>query len=184
MSELRHTLNDAIGADPVQRTQDRYHLDPALIDVDLWTLLTAVDRAATAVEPAHHHTALRDVIRLYTGPVAESHTWLWLDTYRETVRRHVLDAYTALAEAEADPRAALIIVQDAIRIDPYNENLYQQAMHLHARLGSPDGIRRALRTITQRLSELDIPVSAATQHAASSLLERQAARERLRHPTT
>lgn len=183
LSELRHTLIDALGGDPIHRTEDRYHLDPTRTDADLWDLATAIDHAATAIDHAHH-AALHDVVHRYTGPVAEGHTWLWLDPYRETVRRNVLDAYTALAEAEPDPHAALTIIQDAIRVDPYNENLYQRAMHLHAHLGSPDGIHRALRTITKRLNELEIPLSPRTQQTASHLLERLATRERLRHPTT
>jgi DNA-binding SARP family transcriptional activator len=183
LSELRRTLVDALGGDLIARTEDRYHLDPTLVDADLWDLAAAIDHASTAVDGAHH-AGLREVIHRYTGPVAEGHTWLWLDPYRETVRRHVLDAYTALAEAEPDPSAALAIIQDAIRVDPYNENLYQRAMHLHAHLGSPDGIHRTLRTITRRLGELEIPLSPRTQQTASQLLERLALRERLRHPTT
>jgi hypothetical protein len=57
----------------------------------------------------------------------------------------------ALAETETDLRAALALVQDAIRIDPYGEDLYQRAMRLHATLGSADGVRRTLVTITERL---------------------------------
>jgi hypothetical protein len=117
LSELRHTLTDAVGADPVSRTQDRYHLDPALIDVDLWHLHAAVDRAATAVDPAHQQAALQEVIRRYTGPVAEGHTWLWLDPHREAVRRHVLTP-TPLSPKRNRPPRRTGHHPDAIRADP------------------------------------------------------------------
>ena len=56
-------------------------------------------------------------------------------------------------------------------------------MHLHTRLANSDGIRTSLRTLTQRLGELEIPVSPATQYTASHLLERLALCQRLRPPT-
>ncbi|MEV4199330.1 BTAD domain-containing putative transcriptional regulator [Micromonospora globbae] len=179
MSELRQTLAEAAGADPVERTDGRYHLDPQLIDIDLWALNTAIDQAATAVDPAQHAAALRRIIDLYTGAVADGHNWLWLAPYREATRRHIVDAYVALAEGEPQPREALALIQDAIRLDPYNEDLYQHAMRLHARLASPDGVRRTLRTLTERLSELEVRISPQTQQVAAELIERLGTRERI-----
>ena len=182
-SELRQTLSAALGADPIQRTDDRYHLDPTLVDVDLWHYYEVVDNAAT-VEPTQHHAALHDVIAAYTGEIAAGQDWLWLAPHRESARRHVLDAYAALAEAEPDPQAALALLQDAIHIDPYNEDLYRRAMQLHATLGSSEGVRRALHALGRRLAELEIRVSPATQQTASHLLQRLDLRDRLRPPTT
>ena len=184
ISELRHTLAEAVGTDPITRTDDRYHLDPQLVDVDLWTLNTTIDEAATAVEPAQHTDALRRIIDLYTGPVADGHSWLWLAPYREATRRHIVDAYLALAEGEPHPREALALIQDAIRLDPYNEDLYQHAMRLHARLASPDGVRRTLRTLTERLSELEVRTSPQTQQLASKLIEQLTIRQRIKHGAT
>lgn len=140
---------------------------------------TAIDQAATAVDPAQHAAALRRIIDLYTGAVADGHNWLWLAPYREATRRHIVDAYVALAEGEPQPREALALIQDAIRLDPYNEDLYQHAMRLHARLASPDGVRRTLRTLTERLSELEVRISPQTQQVAAELIERLGTRERI-----
>jgi DNA-binding SARP family transcriptional activator len=181
ISELRHTLAEAVGTDPIARTDERYHLDPQFADVDLWTLNTTIDQAATAVEPAQHAAALRRVIDLYTGAVADGHNWLWLGPYREATRRHIVEAHVALADSEPQPREALALIQDAIRLDPYNEDLYQHAMRLHARLASPDGVRRTLRTLTERLSELEVRVSPQTQQVAAERIERLGIRERVQH---
>jgi hypothetical protein len=54
-------------------------------------------------------------------------------------------------------------------------------MHLHAKLASPDGVRRTLRTLTGRLAELEVRVSPQTQHIASELIERLGIRERIQH---
>jgi DNA-binding SARP family transcriptional activator len=165
------------------RTDDRYRLEPDIVDVDLWTLNAAIDQAATAVEPAEHDAALHHAISLYTGAIAEPHNWLWLAPYREATRRHLVDAYVALAETEAQPRQALALVQDAIRLEPYNEDLYQRAMLLHARLASPDGVRRTLRTLTERLNELEVGVTPQTQQIATEILQRLGTRERIQQRT-
>jgi DNA-binding SARP family transcriptional activator len=176
--ELRDTLAEAAGAQTITRTDERYRLDPAHLDVDVWQLTAAARRAATTVEPVHHADALHEVITLYTGPVADGHSWLWLAPYRETIRRHVLDAYLGLADTETDPAAALTLIQQAIRIDPYNEDIYQQAIRLHAALNSADGITRTLRTLTQRLAELEIDVTPQTQQVATDLLAKLETRRR------
>jgi predicted ABC-type transport system involved in lysophospholipase L1 biosynthesis ATPase subunit len=54
-------------------------------------------------------------------------------------------------------------------------------MRLHARLGSPDGVRRTLRTLTERLAELEVRASPQTEQIATELLERLGLRERVRH---
>jgi DNA-binding SARP family transcriptional activator len=113
--------------------------------------------------------------------VSSVYNWLWLASHREATRRHILDAYIALADTEPDPHAALALIQDAIRLDPYNEDVYQRAMHLYARLGSPDGVRRTLRTLTERLAELDVSISPQTQHLAADLVERLNLRQRVHH---
>ena len=38
MSELRHHMQETLDADAIVRTDERYKLDPAQIDVDLWHL--------------------------------------------------------------------------------------------------------------------------------------------------
>jgi len=178
ISELRDTLAEAAGAEAIPRTDERYRLDPAHLDVDVWRLTAAARRAATTVDPSQHALALHEVIKLYTGSVADGHNWLWLAPYRETVRRHVLDAYIGLADTETDPAAALALVQEAIRLDPYNEDVYQRAMRLHAALNSADGVTRTLRTLTERLAELEIDVSPQTQQVATDLLATLEARRR------
>jgi len=102
MSELRQTLAEAVGAEAIPRTDERYRLDSAHIDVDLWRLTAAADHAATTVDPTRHALALQEIVKLYTGSVADGHHWLWLAPYRERVRRHVLDAYVGLADTEVD----------------------------------------------------------------------------------
>jgi DNA-binding SARP family transcriptional activator len=177
-SELRQHLDAAIGAEVIRRVGDRYQLDPQYVDVDRWQMNSAVDRAATALDPGRHTEALREITRLYVGALAEGHSWLWLAPYRETARRHVMDAYTRLAETESDPPIALNIIEQAIRHDPYNEDLYQRAMRLHAALRSTEGVRHTMRTLAERLGQLEVPPSPQTQDLAADLLAKIDARNR------
>jgi len=180
ISELRHSLATPLGTTIILNTGGRYRLDPLQVEVDLWHLHAAIERAASAVDPDTHTGALRDVIQLHTAPIAAGEDWLWAIPYREATRRHVLDAYTELADAEADPRAALDLIQQAISLDPYSEDLYQRAMRLHAALNSPDGVHRSLRAITERLAQLDDTVSAQTRQLAADLLTKLDVRRRSR----
>jgi DNA-binding SARP family transcriptional activator len=179
MSELRGLLGDAGHSDTIQRTGERYHLNPDRVTVDLWDLNAAIERASTALDPAAHIVNLRTVIGLYTGTIADGYSWLWLAPYREATRRQLLDAHVALADTEADPKTALAHIQDAITIDLYNEDVYQRAMRLHAKLGSTDGVRRTLRALSERLTELEIRVSPQTQQLATELITRLDARHRI-----
>jgi DNA-binding SARP family transcriptional activator len=180
ISELRHTLAEVTGTDAIVRTGERYHLEPDHVEVDLWELHAAVDHAATTLDAGDHPATLRTVIQRYTGPIAEGHSWIWLAPYQETIRRHLLDAYVTLADRADSADAALALVQDAIRLDPYNEDIYQHAMRLHAATDNPDGVRRSLRALTQRLSELDITPTPQTQQIATELLAQIQARTRVR----
>ena len=183
ISELRHHLGDALGADAITRTGDRYRLDPERVEVDLWRLTAAVQNAATAIDADRHAAALRRLVAAAGGPIADGHSWLWLAPYREEARRHVLDAHVALADTADDPQEALSHLQDAIRVDPYNEDLYQRAMHRYAAVGNSDGIRRTLRALAQRLSELELQPSPQIQRTAAELLAKLDARLRSREPT-
>jgi hypothetical protein len=52
-------------------------------------------------------------------------------------------------------------------------------MRLYAKLGSTDGIRRTLRALSERLTELEIRVSPPTQQLATDLISRVDARRRI-----
>jgi hypothetical protein len=103
ISELRHHLGDALGADAITRTGDRHRLDPEHVDVDLWQLTAAVHNATTAIDADQHGAALRQVVAVAGGPIADGYSWLWLAPYREEARRHVLDAHVGLADIARRP---------------------------------------------------------------------------------
>ncbi|MFI2663414.1 hypothetical protein [Micromonospora carbonacea] len=151
LSDLRKDITTTGQPNPIEHTNDRYHLNPQHIDVDLWQLNAAIDHAATAL--TNHTHAYQAIIDHYTGDIAANHTWPWLDPIREKTRRHVIDAHTALADHTPDPIARLHRLQDALRVDPYNEHLHHLAADTLTALGKPQDSRALLARYHQRLAE-------------------------------
>jgi len=137
VSELRLALQEAAGGDVLVRVGDRYRLDERHIDVDLWRLRSAVDAAAAAVHPPDRTHALRAIVDGYTGELAAGRQWPWLAAPRETIRRHVIDACVTLAGDEPDPHTALALLQEALRVDPVNEELHRRTQQAQAATNHP-----------------------------------------------
>ncbi|MET7752702.1 BTAD domain-containing putative transcriptional regulator [Micromonospora sp. NPDC005367] len=151
LSELRGSIRTACGLNLIDHADDRYRLNPSHLDVDLWRLYAAAQHAATAVTDTT--SARQAVIDTYTGDLAAGRTWPWLDPIRETIRRHIIDAYVALAAAASGPRNALDLLQGAIRIDPYNAELHARTMNALTALGEHDAAAQLHEAYIRRLIE-------------------------------
>jgi DNA-binding SARP family transcriptional activator len=154
-------------------TSGRYRIDPDLIDVDLWRMLSALDRANKAGDDETTClAALRAAVSCYRGDFAEGHDRAWVLDYATTYRHQLLAAYARIAEIlETDqPDQAIAALEAAIDHDPVNEELYQHVMRIHGRLGRPDAVRRTLRLLENRLTEL---AEAEPSEATRRIAERQ-----------
>ncbi|ADL45328.1 hypothetical protein Micau_1775 [Micromonospora aurantiaca ATCC 27029] len=146
LSDLRSTIRGTGAEQVVVHTEDRYHLEPRT-DVDLWRLQAAAHHSATTDVPGRWQA----VIDAYTGDLAAGHTWPWIDPPREATRRLVLDAHTNAAAAQTDPHERLRLLQAAIRIDPYNQQLHQLTADQLNALGDSAAAADLLHTHQQRL---------------------------------
>jgi DNA-binding SARP family transcriptional activator len=153
----------------------RYRIDPDLIEVDLWRMLSALDRANNAGDDETAClAALREAVARYRGDFAEGHDQAWVIDYATTYRHQLLAAYARIAEIlETDqPDQAIAALETAIDHDPVNEELYQRIMRIHGRLGRPDAVRRTLRLLENRLAELaEAEPSEATRRVAARQLK-------------
>jgi DNA-binding SARP family transcriptional activator len=153
----------------------RYRIDPNLIDVDLWRMLSAIDRANKAGDDETACLdALREAVACYRGDFAEGQDRAWILDYATTHRHQILGAYARIAEIlEADqPDQAIAALEQAIEHDPVNEELYQRLMRINGRLGRPDTVRRTLRLLENRLAELgEAEPSEATRRVAARQLK-------------
>jgi DNA-binding SARP family transcriptional activator len=163
LNAIRSLLREATGIEGRGKfvvhdgVSGRYRIDPDLIEVDLWRMLSAIDRAnKTGDDETLCLAALREAVACYGGDFAEGQDRAWILDYATTYRHQLLGAYARIAEIlEADqPDQAIAALEAAIERDPVNEELYQRLMRIHGRLGRPDAVRRTLRLLENRLAEL------------------------------
>ncbi len=173
-SNLRHVLGRAGTAETknayVIKTAGRYRLDPATVDVDVWTLRDRMRKAAIATEP-HRRDLLAAACDLCSAPLAEGQDYEWIQPHRETVRRWGTEAHLMLADdlLDSEPQAASDLLDKAIGMDRYNEALYVKAMHARHALADADGIRTLLRALTKALADLDAEPREDTLELANTL---------------
>ncbi|MGK4593962.1 BTAD domain-containing putative transcriptional regulator [Amycolatopsis sp. w19] len=185
LSQLRRSLRRATENDALDiiTTQDgHYALNEQLVAVDLWQLHDALTASRTSA-PADAAEALNSAIALYRGDLAEGITADWIDGPREALRRDVLDAFSTLIRATRRdaPEQSLALLEQARRLDPYNEAIYRDLMRTQARLGQYDSIPRTLRLLTTVLSELGehpardtVTLAAALQQPRNDIPDRRA----------
>ncbi|MFB9238362.1 hypothetical protein ACFFWC_22870 [Plantactinospora siamensis] len=165
LSDLRVITRTAADTTVITSTDQRYHLQGDHLEVDLWRLRDAARHAATAVTDTT--AAWQAVIDAYTGDLAAGRSWAWIDGPREAGRRLVLDAYGHLAEIAPDPQAALALVQEGIRVDPYNEDLHHRAIRLLAAAGDQTALDDLVDRYTQRLAAVGLEPSQQLRGAAA-----------------
>ena len=182
--------------DLIPLVDGRYRLHPVLIETEYRRFTAAVTAAADARrggDEAARRAALQAVGDLYRGEPLDGVTYTWAEPVRETLRRQATDALAALADslapagdpeagpagdlpASADPAEALVALERAAEVDPYNEELYRRIMRLQAAAGRRDAVRRTLRLLEARLVDLDTDPDSATLALAADLLRSRSAR--------
>jgi DNA-binding SARP family transcriptional activator len=133
-----------------------YRLDPHTVEVDLWQLRDLL-RATTLASGERRRDLLATACGLYTGPLADGCDYEWITPYRETARRWGTEAHLLYAETllDTDPQTAADVLDKAIRLDPYNEQLYLRALHARHALRDADGLRIIMRALTKALADID-----------------------------
>ena len=174
LRKLRDLLRAAAGVtEPMLITlaAERYRLDPAFISTDVADFQAALETARHAGNNPARLAACQQAAALYRGPLADGAGYEWAEPYAETARRRALDAWTRIAELlePACPDQALAALETALGHDPFNEYLYQRIMRLQA-AARPDAVRRTLRLLETRLSELGVTPGPQTRQAAAALL--------------
>jgi two-component SAPR family response regulator len=172
---LRRSLKTSAGGRDgvyVGPAEEDYVLNRDRIDIDLWRMQASIAAAGTATDPAGRIAALREAVACYTGPLAQGKAYEWIEPYREAVRQQAVDAHLGLVAelSGSDPVEAVAVLEAAIGHDPYNDDLYQQAMRLRARLGDLEAIRGLGKALTRRLGEIDAEPCADTIALSDQLI--------------
>jgi DNA-binding SARP family transcriptional activator len=174
-SNLRHVLGRAGGPQPggyllKRGTNARYRLDPDSVQVDLWQLRDLLTRAQIASGPART-AMLHTACQLCTAPLADGCDYDWIEPHREKARQWAIQAHLMLADdlLPTDAQAASDLLDRAIGVHRYNEELYRKAMHARHALTDTDGITALLRALTKALADLDAEPEQATIELAARL---------------
>jgi DNA-binding SARP family transcriptional activator len=151
-ADLKPYLHDAA---LIVHRDHRYALNPDIVDVDLWWLHTAVRAAAGAITTADRRRASHDVITTFRGDLAAGHTWPWLSQEREAIRQHVVDAYADVLDG-LPAREAIDVLREAIKVDPYNENLHRRAVDTLRELGDRTAAARLYEDYRLRVTSVGL----------------------------
>ncbi len=180
VGNLRKVLREATGLGEamfVEHAAGRYRIDPALVDVDLWSFQTHLAATESAGDDdsdddSERAAALSAAAFLYGGELAEGARYEWAEPQREQLRRQAVDALTELAEIRetgGDLPGALALAERAMGVDPYAEAVYRQLMRLQARVGRPDAVVRTYRLLERRLIDLDAEPEPLTRQLVAEL---------------
>jgi len=158
--------------EPVVNTGGHYHLDPALLRVDWWTMLDEYAQVATATDDTGRLAHLQAAIGAIGGGLADGADYDWIDTDREHARRHMVKIYAQAAAllADTDPHQARVYYHLACELDPLSDELARRAMHAAARVGDADTIPDRLTTLRRELDDAGIELDPETEQLAASLL--------------
>jgi DNA-binding SARP family transcriptional activator len=178
VANLRGRIRQAAGAtghdkgfQPVVNTGSRYHLNPDLLDIDVWHLVDLRRRAGATTDPAARATLLREAVDASTGTLAEGYAYDWIAQPREQLRRHSIRATLDLATllGDAEPATAADLLRAASQLDPINEDLARRTMRALARIGDAAAVRTVLQQLRTALDDIDEEPSAETIALAAQL---------------
>lgn len=177
MSHIRKLLRGVgvHGDTIIQENGRRYRLDPDIVDVDLWRLDDALTARKSDLPDGTRQSSTLAVTRLYRGDLAADISGVWLHSEREALRRTVLDVISDAARrlVKAGPAAILTLLEEARRIDPYNQAIYRDIARTQAELGQYSAISRTLSLLTIKLKERDAKPCKLTMDVFAGLQQRE-----------
>ncbi|MET7396284.1 hypothetical protein ABZS66_22660 [Dactylosporangium sp. NPDC005572] len=182
VANLRRSIRLACGdatIQPVLNTGGRYHLDPKLLDVDLWRFTDALTAIAATADRFDRADLLRSAVGVHAGPLAGELAYAWVDGAREACRRQGIKARRDLAALVAadDPAEAADLLDAAAELDPASDGLAREAMTAFAGLGVAERLEARWRQLHAALAEIG-----ESSEAATTTLYRQLHAELRTHP--
>ena len=175
LRSLRQALRAATGqagSTVVELVGDRWRVNPALVDADVWRFQAALAAVAAATDERARLEALTRAAAAYGGTLLEGADYDWPEEAREELRRQAADVAGRLAELReraGDLDGAIGALEDGAHWDVYNEELHQRIMRLQARLGRLDAVRRTYTRLQERLADLGADPDEATERLFGEL---------------
>lgn len=171
-----HRARQALGSDVIVYNKDLYYINP---DLDVWCdALQFEHMAAEArVLPSHDARAedlSRKALALYQGEFLTSLDTEWAYTRRESLHEMYLETLIGLghcAQARGDFRAALDTYGEALKVDPYREEVHRAIMRCYSEMGERNRVRSHLEELCRLFQqELAVEPTEETLQFARTLL--------------
>jgi DNA-binding SARP family transcriptional activator len=92
LRKARELLRSSTGRDApmwITLAADRYRLDPALIEVDLWQFQAALEATRTASTDQERLSACRQAASYYRGPLCDGAGYDWTEPHAESARHRL-----------------------------------------------------------------------------------------------
>lgn len=167
VGDLRRRIREAADnktLQPVINTGGHYHLDPALLDIDVWRLLDHLAHASATTDPTTRAHSLRSAVAVSTAELAEGQDYDWIHVHREHLRRERIRARQQLAaHPDTSTSEAAALLDAAAALDPTDEDLAQRAVRALTDLGDTDAAQRRLQSLRAALKAIDTQPSNATR---------------------
>lgn len=149
---------------PKDRSVGVAYLNPEYFDSDVWQFDELIKRR-DGVDSATRVEELTAAVELYRGELGyaierankltEPYE-IWLRPFREQYWTRIINTHQSLAELvrTSDPERALDVLDRAIRMEPWNQRLYESLISLHLGLGQRHAAERRYRDLVELLAHL------------------------------
>ena len=127
------------------------------ITCDLWDFRDCLERHKELDEPALARDLLHRSLGLYKGDLFTGGDYPWAMGATSSLRRQAHDAALRLVQLESDAGRsdiAVSVLERAISMEPYAEDLYRSLMELRLSSGTMDSAAAVYDELSLRLSEI------------------------------
>lgn len=149
-----------MGRHAVELFFENYRLNPHHWWTDVSAFISLIERSDSANDPRESMDLLGQAVGLYGGPFCDDCYFDWLGPYRDNFRSMAVKASAKLANLLmefGDSDQALSVLDEAIKIDSINEDLYRRAIAMEGRLGRRDAVIKRFSVLEAVLQdELDV----------------------------
>lgn len=156
----------------ISKTDDSYRLDLGRVWIDVAAFESALRQAE---DPSAAAECLGAACDIYKGEFCEGRYFGWATLATERLKALFTDAAKELSahfEEGGDVERALLLLDRALKVDPYDEDACRRAMTLEARRGRHDRVVRRFRRQRRRfLTDLGVEPSPETEKVLQGALE-------------
>lgn len=169
LGDLRSRLRSPDGPDPVAillKSAGMYRPSEEEITCDLWDFRDCLEQAQRAGEPTLSRDLLHRALGLYKGDLFAGGDYPWAMSSTSSLRRQAQDAVLQLVQLESDADRsdiAVSVLERAISMEPYAEDLYRSLMALRLSTGTTDSAAAVYDELSLRLSEIGAAPTAGTR---------------------